>query len=188
METRPRGAVWSVTVYWPAEQGPEGDVVCCADGAARRSLVSVGAAVHPDLITRPASLEEAWAWRTGWYGSDGTVADGRVPVACVAVSLVISSIFVLTPNVISHEGLLLVPVFLASGIMFTSTALPPALVAVSRLVPLSGSSAVLLGQSQWTFSSLSGSLLCMLARYLLASFLGRAALRRATVAGTLEVI
>lgn len=81
VETRPRGAVWSVTVYWPAEQGPEGDVVCCADGAARRSLVSVGAAVPPDLITRPASLEEAWAWRTGWYGSDGTVADGRVPGA-----------------------------------------------------------------------------------------------------------
>ena len=60
VETRPRGAVWSVTVYWPAEQGPEGDVVSCADGAARRSLARVGAVVPPDLVTRPASLEEAY--------------------------------------------------------------------------------------------------------------------------------
>jgi len=45
------------------------------------------------------------------------------------IMLVIAALFVLTPNAIQYEGLLLVPVLVVSGIVFTSTT-PPAWLAV----------------------------------------------------------
>lgn len=41
-------------------------------------------------------------------------------IGSLAVSIVISALFVLTPNAIAYEGMLLVPVMIASGVLMTS--------------------------------------------------------------------
>ena len=97
---------------------------------------------------------------------------------CVALSLVIAALFVLTPNAIQYEGLLLVPVFVASGIVFTSA---------GRFLPLSVPFELLLGRVT-SVAALGGWLVCTAAWLGVSSFLGRRALRLATRAGTLEVV
>ncbi|EGF53664.1 ABC transporter permease [Actinomyces sp. oral taxon 170] len=106
---------------------------------------------------------------------------------CVALSLVIAALFVLTPNAIQYEGLLLVPVFVASGIVFTSAAPPAWLAAASRFLPLSVPFELLLGRVT-SVAALGGWLVCTAAWLGVSSFLGRRALRLATRAGTLEVV
>lgn len=108
-------------------------------------------------------------------------------VGCLALSLVIAAMFVLTPNAIQYEGLLLVPVFVASGIVFTSTTPPVWLATVSRFLPLSVPFELLLGRVT-SVAALVGWLVCAAAWLGLAAVLGRRALRLATRAGTLEVV
>ena len=107
-------------------------------------------------------------------------------VGCLALSLVIAALFVLTPNAIAYEGLLLVPVFIASGIVVTST-VPPWLALLRRFLPLSVPFDLLLGREVGA-SALIGWCACAAAWFALSSLLGRRALRLATRAGSLEVI
>ena len=67
-------------------------------------------------------------------------------VGCVVLSFVVAPVFVLTPNAISYEGLLLVPVFILSGIVFTSVDPPAWLALVSGLIPLRLPVDLLLGE------------------------------------------
>lgn len=108
-------------------------------------------------------------------------------VGCLALSLVIAALFVLTPNAIQYEGLLLVPVLVVSGIVFTSTTPPAWLAVVSRFLPLSVPFELLLGRAT-SEVALGAWLVCTAAWLGLAAFLGRRALRLATRTGTLEVI
>ena len=123
----------------------------------------------------------------------GPAALGRMAVGaaallmgCLALSLVIAAVFVLTPNAIAYEGLLLVPVFIASGIVVTST-VPPWLALLRRFLPLSVPFDLLLGREVGA-SALIGWCACAAAWFALSSLLGRRALRLATRAGSLEVI
>lgn len=108
-------------------------------------------------------------------------------VGCVVASFLVAAVFVLTPNAISYEGLLLVPMFLASGILFTTTPMPDWLAHVSTLVPLSMPTSLLFGQAvTWSEVAIWVAVVCV---WLVgAGCAGRAALRRATRSGTLEVM
>lgn len=126
----------------------------------------------------------AWSWQL-------PVGVVMLWAACLSLSLVIAAVFILTPNAISYEGLLLVPMFVASGVLFATTSPPPWLAVLSTLVPLSVPTRLLLG------GAISGTVgivdiiwwLVVLAAWLaLAGAAGRVALRRATISGTLEVI
>ena len=56
VEQRASSARWAVTVYWAEEATSTTD----ADERVRQVLVEAGAGVPSDLVTRPASLEEAY--------------------------------------------------------------------------------------------------------------------------------
>jgi len=103
------------------------------------------------------------------------------------LSLVVAALFVLTPNAISYEGLLLIPVFLLSGLTFFSHKGPAWLQVASHLLPLSQPIEVLLGQpvSILSFLSWAASTAFWFGS---SALLGRRALRLATRVGTLEVI
>ncbi|MBD3689028.1 ABC transporter permease [Nanchangia anserum] len=107
-------------------------------------------------------------------------------IGCVSLSFAVATLFVLTPNAISYEGLVLVPVFLASGILFTSSA--PGWVGItSALLPLRLPFELLSLGPISTVSLWAWPL--SVAAWSVLSWLGaKRAIRLATRAGTLEVI
>lgn len=122
----------------------------------------------------------AFTWRLGC----GVVL---LWVGCVVASFLVAAIFVLTPNAISYEGLLLVPMFLASGILFTTTPMPDWLAHISTLLPLSMPTSLLFGQVV-TWGDVAIWVVVVGVWLAVATCAGRAALRRATRSGTLEVM
>ncbi len=108
-------------------------------------------------------------------------------IGYLSVSFVIAALFVLTPNAISYEGLLLVPMFLASGILFTTTTPPAWLAYLSFFVPLSMPTSLLFGEAI-TWSDVAIWAVVLGTWLAAAGVAGRAALRRATRSGTLEVM
>ena len=150
-----------------------------------------GTLVH--LVMAPVGALRSLAAVVSAAATAGSAALGRMAVGaaallmgCLALSLVIAAVFVLTPNAIAYEGLLLVPVFIASGIVVTST-VPPWLALLRRFLPLSVPFDLLLGREVGA-SALIGWCACAAAWFALSSLLGRRALRLATRAGSLEVI
>ena len=114
-------------------------------------------------------------------------------VSCLAVTFVIAGFFVATPNAIAYEELLLVPVFVASGVLFTESSAPAWLDALGTLIPIQAPVKVLLGQMPMnSFGDFLGVVLqtcAVTALWMLAAYLlGRRALRAATVHGTLGAI
>lgn len=106
---------------------------------------------------------------------------------CLAVSLVISALFILTPNAISYEGLLLVPVFLASGVLMVSQPASNFWAVISNIIPLSAPVHLLMHGST---SLGAGFLWCaILVVWLVIGYvlIGRA-LRLAYQQGTLELV
>ncbi len=67
-------------------------------------------------------------------------------LACLSVTFMIAVFFVATPNAIAYEELLLVPVFIFSGVLFTTVEAPAWLDAVGFLVPLQAPVHLLLGR------------------------------------------
>lgn len=108
-------------------------------------------------------------------------------VACVVLALVIAALFVLTPNAITYEELLLVPVMIASGLLSTASALPTWLHVTSTLLPLRLPFEVLMG-APVSAAQLGVWLAVVLAWLGVAALAGRRALIKATQLGTLEVI
>lgn len=168
-------------------------------GALRALAAVVGAAASFGLAALPLAWV-TWALLSGSMtftplnaGTAVRLAAGAVLllVGCLALSLVVAAVFVpvfvLTPDAISYEGLLLVPVFVASGIMFTSTSPPLWLGALRRLLPLSVPFDMLLGRHV-DVATAAGWCLCTAAWFAAAALLGRRALRLATRAGSLEVV
>ncbi len=107
-------------------------------------------------------------------------------VACLVVSYVVAGIFVLTPNAITYEGLLLIPVLIVSGIVFTDTAMPTWLAWLGRGLPLSSAYRMLVHGFSW--SQACAWLFTSVAWLVLGWVLGRRCLRLACKAGTLEVV
>ena len=98
-----------------------------------------------------------------------------------------------TPNAIAYEELLLVPVFVASGVLFTESSAPVWLDALGTLIPIQAPVKVLLGQMPVnSFGDFLGVVLrtCVVTAFwmLTGYLLGRRALRAATVHGTLGAI
>lgn len=112
-------------------------------------------------------------------------------LACSSVSLVIASLFVLTPNAIAYEGLLLAPVMLVSGLLWPLADMPARMADVLRLaIPLAAPVEALLSTATEVPIPLSVllGLISSLSWIVLAWVLGRLTLRRALVSGTLEVV
>lgn len=104
-----------------------------------------------------------------------------------ALALVVAAIFVISRNAIAYEQLLLVPVFIMSGILYANTSPPTWLDIVSRTLPIRYPYDLLLGRLTTITDAAVwlGVLVCWL---LLAALLGRRALMLATRAGSLEVV
>ena len=71
-------------------------------------------------------------------------------LACLSVTFMIAVFFVATPNAIAYEELLLVPVFILSGVLFTTIEAPTWLDAVGTLIPLQTPVHLLLGRTAIT--------------------------------------
>lgn len=163
------------------------------------ALRSLAAVVCSAASFGLAALPLAWAtWALFTWSVDFTPLGGLAVLRLAAgalmllagsiiLSLVVAAVFVLTPNAIAYEGLLLVPVFVTSGILFTSTAAPAGLDSMSRFLPLLTPYELLLDRPVSDLA-LGTWLLVTLCWLVIAVFLGRRALRLATTAGTLEVL
>lgn len=100
----------------------------------------------------------------------------------LAMACAIASLFVLTPNAITYEGLLVVPLLLLSGVF----GIPEGwLAGVTYVLPTAGPVRFLLGDV--SVGALALSVATTILWFLLAAALYVRAIRRARFAGTLEV-
>ena len=83
--------------------------------------------------------------RLAWYVA-GTLL---LWVACLSVAFVIATVFVLTPNAIAYESMLLTPVLIASGVLFTHSAIPLMADAAQRRDPVALAGAHPAGSGTW---------------------------------------
>lgn len=107
---------------------------------------------------------------------------------CVASASVLAGLFVVSRSAIAYEPLVLVPIWLLSGIVVPLELLPEVLRIPALLHPLS--SAVLVGEQDgflaafpWVLLSLAVSAIWLV----LATIILRVAIRRARIAGTLSL-
>lgn len=137
------------------------------------------------LLSQSASFDFATWSRLGWV----TLGILLLWLGSVAMSLVVSALFFLTPNAITYEGLLLTPIFVFSGVMFTTSAIPRPIYVLSHIFPLSWPIDLLFGRAEaLDFLQFLLWCLCFIGWILVAWAAGRFALNKATRAGTLEVI
>lgn len=157
-------------------------------------LPLVGSACSFGLLAFPIAALAALALRIPFQATN--IATLIVGIACLwlsclAISSVVSSLFVLTPNAITYEGLLLVPMILISGIFGIPASIEHWVTPISYIIPTSPAVHAILrntapAQEYWPnicFSVL-GSIVWFLAGHLLV----RRATHRAINDGTLEVI
>ena len=111
-------------------------------------------------------------------------------IGCLSITFVIAGIFVLTPNAISYEDLLVQPILIVSGILFTQQAPPDWLAVLGWFIPIHEPARMLMHDlpPHGLLSSSVISALVSLCWFGIAGLLGHAVLRRATAAGTLEVM
>lgn len=112
-------------------------------------------------------------------------------LACLSVSAVVGMLFVLTPNAMTYEGLLAVPLVLASGVFGTPAGIPAAAVAVTHVLPTRSAVELLQGVTAGTQPSVVLVVECVVvsaAWLLVAWWAASVVARRATTAGTLEVV
>lgn len=176
-------------------KGTLSHLVIAPIGALRAIASVVSAAASFGIFALPLSWT-TWAILSGSinftpmdrWGSLRILGGGvMLLIGCLALSLVIAAIFVLTPNAISYEGLLLVPIFIASGIVFTSASPPRWLDVIGGLLPLRLPFNLLLGRPVSVLEVL-GWLVIVASWIALAAVLGRRALGLAIDMGSLEVI
>lgn len=166
----------------------------------RRPLAAVVSSVSTFGL---AAMPLSWAIWTALTRTAG-VSMSQVPrliggtvllwFACLSVAFVIATVFVLTPNAIAYESLLLAPVLIASGLLFTQSTPPAWLHAAGMVIPIHWPIDMLLGNREtaggalatWTNASigLTVSLIWMAAAWTL----GRVVLDRACRSATLEVV
>ncbi len=162
--------------------------------AHRTLLPVVGAASVFALAALPLAALASWA--TGQPVTLGPflpmiVAAVAFWLACLSVSAVIGGLFVLTPNAMTYEGLLAVPLVLASGVFGTPSAVPDLLVTVTHVLPTRSGVEILQQAADGSGPSPLLMLECLLvsAAWLVgARWSANVVARRATAAGTLEVV
>lgn len=144
-------------------------------------LAAVGASLlgHPPHLTQP--IETVLGCLTFWVG-------------CVTFSLVIASLFILTPRAITFEPLLLIPGFFLSGIVSLPAHFPAAVYAVTWIIPTRGAVEALIGSVSTPTAvaltaslALASSLATSLAWTAVAAWCGTRALRAAITHSTLDL-
>lgn len=108
-------------------------------------------------------------------------------VGCLAISTVIAALFVLTPNAITYEGLLLVPVLVASGVLVTSHSPSGIWSTISTVIPISAPVRVLYTGLPSVIDALVWAVVTMMWLGAGYGLLGRA-LNRAYRDATLELV
>lgn len=160
----------------------------------RMLLPVLGAASVFGLAALPLAAVASWLLQQPVaIGSPGPTLGAAVLFwfSCMSVSAVVGTLFVLTPDAMTYEGLLAVPLVLASGVFGTPAGIPAGVVAVTHVLPTR--SGVELLQATVSGSPASAALVleCLLvsAAWLAAAWwCASAVARRATAAGTLEVV
>ena len=111
-------------------------------------------------------------------------------LGCLAMSALVSALFVLTPNAITYEGLLMVPLILLSGVFGIPSGMPSGITALTYFLPTTPAVRVLLEQPGGTELGglLLGCLVLSAVWFVLARWALTNAVRRASVTGTLEVV
>jgi len=154
----------------------------------------LGAASVFGLLALPLAAAASWLLRQpvlmGRFAAS-LLAAVVFWVACLAISALIGMLFVLTPNAMTYEGLLAVPLVLVSGVFGTPTFLPSWVVQLARILPTRSAVELLFQVSSG--GVISGALL---AQSLVGTGLwfgatvcaARVVSRRATQSGTLEVV
>lgn len=159
----------------------------------RTLLPLVASAATFGLLAFPlAGLGSAVFGRVPSAGSWTVLALGVLLfwLSCLSISSLVSAVFVLTPNAITYEGLLTVPLVLLSGVFGIPAAVPSAVVALTYALPTTPAVRIVLDQP--TGTELATLLLACVGLCLLWGAAARWALfraaRRARVTGTLEVV
>lgn len=107
-------------------------------------------------------------------------------IGCTTVSCALANLFLLTPNALAYEGLLIVPVLALSGVFFS---LPGITHVTAFLNPLSAPIQFIYGSKIMSFHALLAGYSCSLVLWcLIALFLGNYALKKARIDGTLELV
>lgn len=111
-------------------------------------------------------------------------------IATLVVTLAIAGIFILTPNALVYEELLLIPVFIISGITFTSGELPGIISFLSLLIPISAPSQIILGMipEERILTILTSGIIVTTIWLAIAYRIGKLALKRAQINGTLDIL
>lgn len=177
----------------------KGTLVYLTMGAIRPQFTltaSVGAAATFGLVSFPV----AWVAWSAVSGSltftrsldvvTGTALVGGIValyVGCLAISTVIAALFVLTPNAITYEGLLLVPVLVASGVLVTSHSPSGIWSTISTVIPISAPVRVLYTGLPSVIDALVWAVVTMMWLGAGYGLLGRA-LNRAYRDATLELV
>jgi len=141
-------------------------------------LAAIGSALLGEPVNHGGVVQMIMSGLTFW-------------VACLAISSLIGMVFVLTPNAMTYEGLLSIPLVLVSGVFGTPAFLPNSILMAARILP-TRSAVELLHQVS------SGGRLdyLLLAESVAASLIwlgatagcARIVIKRATQTATLEVV
>lgn len=157
------------------------------------------AATLAPLIASAASFG-LLAFPLGWLVSVVLRLDPTVPtgasilgmllfwVGCLAISCTVAGVFVLTPNAMTYEGLLVVPLILLSGVFGMPAGLPEWMRAVLYALPTTGAADLIAGTAQNVVLTTALVLGAALIWTVAATLALRTALQRATVSGTLELV
>lgn len=160
----------------------------------RALLPVVGAASVYGLAALPVAAGASWLLRQPvTVGSLLPTVGAALAfwIACLSVSAVVGMVFVLTPDAMTYESLLAVPLVLASGVFGTPAGVPGVVVALTHVLPTR--SAVELLQHATVGSATPPLLIveCLAVSGVWIAVAWRAAsvvTRRAVAAGTLEIV
>lgn len=160
-------------------------LTCRPPGVVFGALTSAAAAIG--LAGLPGCLALQWALTrqvsTSWQAVTSIAASG---VACAASAAVLSSFFVLVRSATVFEPLVLLPVWLLSGLTVPVDALPTGLALAARLHPLTSAVAIAHTTEAATSLSLLGASVVTSGIWgVLAAALSARAHRAALVHGTL---
>lgn len=156
-------------------------VVCSA------SLFGIAALPLSWVVWALASGSVTFTDLSGWNLARVVAGALMLLVGCVVMSLVVAALFVLTPNAIAYEGLILVPVLIASGLLFTAVNVPTAVSIGMRAIPLRLGYDVLTGRAVGAAELVTWCVVT-LAWLIAARWLGERALNLATRRGSLELV
>ncbi|WP_181057928.1 ABC transporter permease [Pseudoclavibacter sp. RFBJ3] len=111
-------------------------------------------------------------------------------LGAVSMSLVVALLFVLTPNAITYEGLLAIPIILLSGIFGYPASVAPALEGVSTLIPIAPAIRVLessLAVREFGALDAIASAVCSIVWLMASGFAMRSVARRVRRDASVEV-